>query len=168
MAFQFAFQLPGPVSLNSFSSPSEGIVTVDLGDDMDMGLSYSLWVALMPKLAYFPEAMEMAFWISSYSPAYGGHLKYWHGDQTKPFIEEQWQRKMIVDMIATASHMLVTTQKPDRIFLQTMAVLPERGYAKYERVMTTLVPSGYQWQELEPYHGRRAWLGNKTTPTQLP
>jgi hypothetical protein len=157
MPIKLLFSRNDDVRPEMFVSKTDGVITVDLGDNSRTGLSYSLWCSLHPRTAV-PGAMEFAFWIADYDPETRHMDKIWHGSDTTHLIVGQ-DRALVLALVKAALSELVRRLEPNNVFIQTMAPhLPDKALLKYYQLGETLTELGYDFRRLPPYHGYEAWV----------
>lgn len=161
MPIELLYDLGDDIHPGLFISKSDGVVTLDLGDNPQNGLSYSLWCSLTPQTAV-PGTMEFAFWIADYDPETNHMDRIWHGCDTTHLIVGE-DRSLVLELVSAALVELVGRFGPRCVFMQTMAPnLPDKALAKYFHLGKVLVSLGYDFRRVDPYHGYEAWLARRT------
>jgi hypothetical protein len=83
--------------------------------------------------------------------------QYWSGRDVARFVSEP-DRKAILDVVLTATHLLVERVRPDEVFFVTHdPKLPEKALIKYSLIISAFNECGYDAKPTDPYHGKQSW-----------
>jgi hypothetical protein len=137
----------------TFKNGNAWLVIVSIGYDDEKDASYTLVVGLEPGGG---SAIEYFFQIVEAEGETGGEHTYWSGRDTR-FIRPD-DRKVILEAVLTATHMLLTSARPSRVEMVTYDPNPpEKALVKHWMVGKVFESCGYKVQAADPYHGKRVW-----------
>ncbi len=143
---------------NVLENAFEAIARVPIGRDEDLGIQYSVQVALitLEDEDYGEDAMELCFdivAIGSENPTYIGD-----GRDTKDFLVGE-ERAKVLDVVCTCATGLLESRKPAHVHMTTkFGPTPRKALTKYALLSRSIRSAGYSGGKADGYESLDIWM----------
>jgi hypothetical protein len=131
-----------------------------IGMDDQTGTMYSAVASMCPDFGYAQNRKQLTFEILEVEEDVIP-TDYNDGRQTKRFLLGE-HRALALACVAIASRALVIEVQPEVIAMVTaQANMPKKALEKYVKLCKSIAPLGYDWGQVDSYHGSHMWIMEK-------
>ncbi len=158
--FISAIDLTGEILLDILKGDGEFIARVPIGYDDDLGVVYSVFVALSPMIGYADiPGYELVFNITVAAIDESTVHACWDGRETRGFLTDAILRKQVLAIICSCIGTLIDEAKPNLVSMTThTAHLPRAALTKFDRICAMLGVRGFIAGKADQYNGRYIWM----------